>query len=103
MKIIRENCNFDFYFNNTDIKPSVLDGGHELLANLPGYKKMVCSFNNNIPADIPSHPYVLLNRSILCNCNVEAESNSLLESLAACHPSTTHLVMYITANLAFVN
>ena len=54
---------------------------------------MVCSFNNNIPVDIPSHPYVLLNQSILCNCNVEAESNFLLESLAACDPSTTDLVM----------
>ena len=64
---------------------------------------MVCSFNNNIPVDIPSHPYVLLNRHILCNCNVEAVSNFLLESLAACDPSTTELVMYFTANLAFVN
>ena len=25
-----------------------------------------------------------MNRSILCNCDVEAESNFLLESLAAC-------------------
>ena len=46
---------------------------HEIiLANWPSYK---CPFNNNIPVDIPSHPYVLLNQSILCNCDVEAESN----------------------------
>ena len=25
-----------------------------------------------------------MNRSILCNCDIEAESNFLLESLAAC-------------------
>ena len=50
-----------------------------------------------------SHPYVLLNRSILCNCDIEAESNFLLESLAACDNSETDLVMYFTVNLAFVN
>ena len=61
-EIIKENCNFSFNFNETDIRPSVLDGGHEIiLANWPSYKKIMCSFNNNIPVDIPSHPYVLLN------------------------------------------
>ena len=34
--------------------------------------------------NIPSHLYVLLDRNILCNCDIEAESNFLLESLAAC-------------------
>ena len=34
--IIRNNCNFDFYFNKTDITPTVLDGGDEIvLANWP--------------------------------------------------------------------
>ena len=46
-----------------------------------------------------------MNQSILCNCNIEAESNFLLESLAACKgPVTkTDLEMHFTANLAFVN
>ena len=46
-----------------------------------------------------------MNRSILCNCNIEAESNFLLESLAACEGSETKtdLEMYFTINLAFVN
>ena len=46
-----------------------------------------------------------MNRSILCNCDVEAESNFLLESLAACKGSETKtdLEMYFTINLAFVN
>ena len=49
--------------------------------------------------------YVLMNRSILCNCDVEAESNFLLESLAACENSEvkTYLEMYFTVYLAFVN
>ena len=65
----------------------------------------MCAHNNNIPVSIPSHPYVLMNRSILCNCDVEAESNFLLESLAAHENSEvkTDLEMYFTVNLAFVN
>ena len=46
-----------------------------------------------------------MNRSILCNCDVEAESNFLLESLAACEGSETKidLEMHFTINLAFMN
>ena len=34
--IIKENCEFDFYFNKTDVKPSVLDGGYQIiLVNWP--------------------------------------------------------------------
>ena len=88
-----------------NVKPTMLDGGHQIiLANWPSYKKMMCGFNNNIPINIPSHPYVLMNRSILCNCDVEAESNFLLESLAACENLETKadLVTYFAVNLAFL-
>ena len=46
-----------------------------------------------------------MNRSILCNCDVEAESNFLLESLAVCENSEekTDLEMYFTVHLTFVN
>ena len=46
-----------------------------------------------------------MNRSILCNCDIEAECKFLLESLAACDNSETKtdLLMYFTVNLAFVN
>ena len=65
----------------------------------------MCAHNNNIPINIPSHQYVLLNRSILCNCDLEAESNFLLESLAACENSKNEAdqTIYFTANLPFVN
>ena len=65
----------------------------------------MCSHNNNIPINIPGHPYVLMNQSILCNCNIEVESNFLLESLAACVglETKTDLQMHFTVNLAFVN
>ena len=102
---IKENFDFNFYFNKTDVKPYVLDGGHQIiLANWPSYKRIICTHNNNIPVDIPSHPYVLLDGSILCNCNIEAERNFLLESLAACGDhEKPDLEMHFTVNLAFVD
>ena len=104
--VIRANCEFQYYYNKTDIKPTVLDGGFQIiLANWPNYRKIMCSHNNNIPVNIPGHPYVLMNRSILCNCDIEAESNFLLESLAACKgpDAKTDLEMHFTVNLAFMN
>ena len=101
---IKENCIFDYYFKKTDVKPSILDGGYEIvLANWPSFKRRVCSMHNNVPIEIPSHPYVLLNRTVLCNCIIEAENNFLLESIAACDPASmdVDLEMYFMANTAF--
>ena len=82
---IKENCNFNFYHNTSELIPSVLDGGRQIiLTNWPSYKRIICTYNNNILVNIPSHPYVLLDRNILCNCDIETESNFLLESLATC-------------------
>ena len=40
--IIKENCNFRFYYNKTDIRPTVLDGGNEIiLANWPNNKYII--------------------------------------------------------------
>ena len=54
--IIKENCKFVFYFNKTDITPTVLNGGDEIiLANMPDDKHIICNVNNDIPVKIPSH------------------------------------------------
>ena len=45
----------------------------------------------------------MVNRSILCNCGIEAENNFLLESLATCHDTNTNLVIYFMVNTAFTN
>ena len=88
----------------TDITPTVLEGGNEIiLTNWPNDKHIICSINNDIPIRIPSHPYVLINRSVLCNCGIEAENYFFLESLAVCHDSNSKLVMYFMVNTAFVN
>ena len=39
-----QNCEFNFYFNKTDVTPSVLDGGPQvILANWPNYKRIICT------------------------------------------------------------
>ena len=51
--IIKENCDFHYYFNNTNVKPSVLDGGHEIiLANWPNTKYVIWNDNHNFPLKI---------------------------------------------------
>ena len=103
-EIIKQNCKFDFYYNKTDLTPTVLDGGNEImLANWSNDKHIICSINNDIPVRIPTYPYVFENRSVLFNCGIEIENNYLLKSLAAYHDSNSKLVMYFTVNTASVN
>ena len=102
--IIKENCDFQYYFNNTEVKPSVLYWGHEIiLTNWWNTKHVICNDNHNFPIKIPSHLYVLLKRTILCNCGIEAEDNFLLESMAACPGKQSALTMYYTVNTAFMH
>ena len=101
---IKENCRFKFYYNKTDVTPTLLDDGNEtILANWPNDKHIICNINNDIPIRIPSHPYVLVNRSVLCNYGIEAENHFLLKSLATCENVNSQLTMYFTVNTAFVN
>ena len=82
----------------------MFDGGDEIVpANWPNNKHIICNVDNDIPVKIPSHPYVLVNRSILCNCSIEADNHYLLESIATCDNRDPKLVMYFTINMAFVN
>ena len=47
---------------------------------------------------------MLLDRNILCNCDIEAENNFLLESLAACEEhEKPDLEMYCMVNLVFMD
>ena len=61
--IIKENCEFQYYFINTDVKPLVHDRGQEIiLTNGPNTKYALCNDKHNFPIKIPSHPYVLLKK-----------------------------------------
>ena len=102
--IIRDNCNFDFDYNKTDIIPTVLDGGNKIiLANWPNDKHITCNINNDIPVKILSHPYVLVDRKHFMQLWFRSRQPHLLESLAACNSKHTKLTMYFTINLAFTN
>ena len=101
---VKRNCDLIFYFNKSDITSKVLNGGNEIiLVNWTNDKHIICTINNDIPIEIPSHPYMLVNRSVLCNCGIEAENNFLLESLAACHVTNTKLKIYFIVNNGFTN
>ena len=101
---IKENCKFKFYYNKTDITPTVLDGGNEIiLAIWPNDKHIICNINNNILIIIPNHLYALVKRSVLCNCGRETENHFLLESWAACQDTNSKLTMHFTVNAGFVN
>ena len=102
--IIKETCDFQYYFSNTDVKPSVLNGGHEIiLANWPITEYVICNDNYNFPIKFPSHPYVLLKRTVLCDCGIEAEDNFLLESITACPGKQSALTRYYIVNTAFMH
>ena len=82
----------------------MLDGGDEMvLANWPNDIHIICNVNNDIPVKIPSHRYVLVNRSVLCNCSIEVDNQYLLESITTCDNKDSKLVMYFTINMAFAN
>ena len=103
VKIIKENCEFQYFYNKTDIKPAVLDGGNEIiLANWPKSKYVICKDNHEYPIKIPRHPYVLLKRSILCNCDIHAEEHLLLESIAICPGKQSDMTIYYTVNTIFM-
>ena len=86
------------------VKPSVLDDGHEIvLANWSNTKYVTCNDNHNYPIKIPSHPYVLLKRTVLCNCDIHADNHFLLESIAACPGKQSALTMYYTVNTVFMH
>ena len=39
---IKENCDFNYYYNQSNVTPSVLDGRHQIiLANWPNYKRII--------------------------------------------------------------
>ena len=81
-EVINRYCTFH-YFYNTTIMPSVLDGGPLiLLANMLTPKRLICTYASDMARPVPSHDYVLVNRSMLCNCHMESGLTYLLKSIA---------------------
>ena len=102
VEIIKENCEFQYFYNKTDVKPAILDGGNEIiLANWPKSKYVICKDNHEYPIKIPRHPYVLLKRCVLHNCGIHAE-HLLLESIAMCPGKQSNMTIYYIVNTAFM-
>ena len=98
--VVYSVCQFD-YFYNTTVTPSILDGGSNiLLVNMLSPKRLICTKDSSMARPLPSHPYVLVNRSILCNCHLQTGLNYLLKLLNSCD-SGTPFTMHFTVNSAF--
>ena len=83
--------------------PSVLDGGPQiLLANILTPKRLICTYVH-MACPVPSHDYVLVNRSMLCNCHMESGLTYLLKSIAFCDTASADFTMSFTLNLVFLH
>ena len=83
------------------MQPSILDGSnHILLANQKAAKNLISSHNHNLAMPLAQFPYVLVNRSLLCHCQLQSGTTHLAKSLASCKDATS-LKLYFTINAAF--
>ena len=102
-EVINEYCSFK-YFYNTTVMPSVLDGGPQiLLANILTPKRLIGTYASDMAHPVPSHDYVLVNRSILCNCHMESGLTYLLKSIAFCETASADYTISFALNLAFLH
>ena len=71
-EIIKDNSNFDFYYNKSDIIPTILDGGNEIiLANWPNDKNIICNINNLVEAWYSLEQYIGLKEDKLSSTTVD--------------------------------
>ena len=96
---------FCFCHNRSDVTPSVLDGGRQIvLPNWLNCGGIVCTYDDTMLVSVPGHPCVLLDRNILCSCDIVAEGDFLMESLATCgEHEGPDLEVCFTVGLAFVD
>ena len=98
---LKQNCKFKYYFNTT-VQPSVLDGGQVMvLANMIKQKKLNCAPHLQVETPFNDNDYVLVNRSILCNCEIVSDMSYVLQSLGSCSESRTSNPILFTVNMAF--
>ena len=97
------NCKFDYYYNTT-APPVILNGGRDvLLANFHGPRSLKCSsVNGGLAKPAPENTYAVVNREILCDCQLDLEHASVLRQLSSySKSSTSKMHMKFTINLAF--
>ena len=93
--LVKQNCKFKYYYN-TSVIPSVLDGGSEfILANMLNEKTLICAYDQDLAKPLPSSPYVLVDRRILCHCHIQSGLTYVLKNIGSCN-STDKPVLYYT-------
>ena len=97
-------CHFDYIYNTT-MPPTVLDGGcYLLLANFHGPHSLKCnSKNGGLPKPAPKHVYAVVDRSFLCDCQLDLEHHAtILGQLSSCTDNyTSHFQVEFVVNLGF--
>ena len=66
-------------------------------------KRLICTYASDMAHPVPSHDYVLVSRSMLCNCHMESGLTYLLKSIAFCEDASTEYTMSFALNLAFLH
>ena len=96
---VASHCDFHFFHNKT-VKPSVLDGGNQLvLANVKLEHSPTCD-PKRLPI-IPQGSYTLTNRAILCNCTLQADLAYLPSDIGACPDTMGPIQFEERPNIAF--
>ena len=85
--------------------PTVLDSGRLLLlANFHGPRSLKCnSKNGGLPKPAPEHVYAVVDRSFLCDCQLDLEHHAtILWQLSSCTDNrTAHFRVEFVVNLGF--
>ena len=99
--LIKQNCDFKYMYNTTVI-PAVLDGGSQIvLANMLPEKRLICTYDQGLAKPLPTSPYVLVDRKILCHCHIQSGLTYVLKNVGSCN-STLQPKISCTVNLAFL-
>ena len=113
-EVVLENCKIKVMYNAT-VRPAVLDGGDKIiLANMAKDKQLLCTLPDPIaqplpednsasifPRRLPAQTYLMMNREVLCYCDIEADYHLVLQSIAGCPDSNEPIVYEYTVNQAF--
>ena len=101
MKTIMANCEIEALYNAT-VTPSILDGGSQLvLANMEEDKRLICRENDDFAVPLPPQTYVMVNRSLLCYCDIDAGYSYVMQTLSSCDGPKQPVKLEFTYNLAF--
>ena len=99
--LIKQNCQFNYMYNASVI-PAVLDGGSQIvLANMLPDKRLICTYDQGLAKPLPSSPYVLVDRKILCHCYIQSGLIYVLKNIGSCNSTLQPKISY-TVNLAFL-